>query len=78
MRRNNRSRGGRDSSRGRDSKPRFGGGFRGGFRSFSGPRTMHKAVCAECGVECEVPFEPTEGRPVYCKECFAKHRPKRF
>ncbi|MCK4582582.1 DNA-directed RNA polymerase, partial [Candidatus Bathyarchaeota archaeon] len=23
------------------------------------------------------PFKPTEGRPVYCQECFAKHRPPR-
>ncbi len=40
-----------------------------------GPREMHKAVCSECKNECEVPFKPTEGKPVYCKECFAKHRP---
>jgi len=48
---------------------------RGGFqrRSF-GPREMHKAVCAECGQECEVPFKPQDGRPVYCKECYAKKR----
>ncbi len=48
---------------------------RGGFRSFDrGPREMHKAVCSECKQECEVPFKPTEGKPVYCKECFAKRR----
>ena len=51
---------------------RFGGGQR---RSF-GPREMHKAVCSECGQECEVPFKPTEGKPVYCKECYAKKKPK--
>ena len=39
-----------------------------------GPREMHKATCSECGKECEVPFKPTEGKPVYCKECFAKRR----
>ncbi len=38
---------------------------------------MHKAICSDCGKECEVPFQPTEGRPVYCQECFAKHRPPR-
>jgi len=43
-----------------------------------GPREMHKATCADCGNECEVPFKPTEGRPVYCCECFAKRRPARF
>lgn len=49
-----------------------GGGFR-GRRDF-GPREMHKATCDECKKECEVPFKPTEGKPVYCKECYAKHK----
>ncbi|MFH1063858.1 MAG: CxxC-x17-CxxC domain-containing protein [Candidatus Woesearchaeota archaeon] len=39
---------------------------------------MHKATCAECNKECEVPFKPTEGKPVYCRDCFQKHRPQRF
>lgn len=38
------------------------------------PRQMYPAVCAECGKETEVPFEPREGRPVYCSECYAKVR----
>jgi len=46
----------------------------GGRRQFGGPREMHKAVCAECGQECEVPFKPAEGRPVYCRDCYAKKR----
>jgi len=37
-------------------------------------RQMYKAVCAGCGRECEVPFQPKEDRPVYCNECYAKHR----
>jgi len=49
--------------------------FRSGPRSF-GPREMHKATCSECGKETEVPFKPTEGKPVYCRECYQKH--KRF
>jgi len=36
-----------------------------------------KAVCAECGEECEIPFNPTEGRPVKCNDCFRKTRPQR-
>lgn len=53
-----------------------GGGFgrRGGFRRDFGPREMHKAVCSECKKECEVPFKPTPGKPVYCKECYAKKK----
>ena len=42
----------------------------GGARS----RQMFAAVCAECGKDTEVPFEPREGRPVYCSECFNKIR----
>jgi CxxC-x17-CxxC domain-containing protein len=55
---------------------RFGGGNR-GFRSDE-PREMHKAVCSDCKQDCEVPFKPAEGKPVYCKECYSKHKPKRF
>jgi CxxC-x17-CxxC domain-containing protein len=54
-----------------------GGGNRGGGfqrRDNFGPREMHKATCSQCGKECEVPFKPTEGKPVYCKECYAKKR----
>ncbi len=40
-------------------------------------RQMYPAVCAECGKETEVPFEPREGRPVYCSECFNKIRANR-
>ncbi|MEI6863656.1 MAG: CxxC-x17-CxxC domain-containing protein [Candidatus Omnitrophota bacterium] len=37
-------------------------------------RVLHKAVCADCSKECEVPFKPTGNRPVYCKECFGKRK----
>ena len=58
---------------------RRGGFGRGPRRDFNrGPREMHKAICSECGKECEVPFKPTEGKPVFCKECFAKKRPRRY
>ncbi|OQA03017.1 MAG: hypothetical protein BWY69_00709 [Planctomycetes bacterium ADurb.Bin401] len=50
----------------------FNRGGQGG-RSF-GPRQMYKAVCAECAQECEVPFQPKEGRPVYCKNCYSKKK----
>lgn len=42
------------------------------------PLEMHKATCSKCKKECEVPFKPTEGKPVYCKECFEKQKPRRF
>ena len=44
-----------------------------GPRNF-GPREMHKAVCSDCQQECEVPFKPAEGKPVYCRECYPKHK----
>ncbi len=37
-------------------------------------RRMYKAVCSDCGKEIEVPFKPVKGRPVYCRECYQKHR----
>lgn len=46
----------------------------GGFRRNFGPREMHKAICSDCGNECEVPFKPTEGKPVYCRDCYQKHK----
>lgn len=49
-----------------------------GNRGFSGgnsDREMFKATCADCGKECEIPFRPTNGRPVYCRDCFKKHSP---
>ena len=40
-------------------------------------REMHDATCSDCGAECEVPFKPTEGKPVRCQDCFRKNRPQR-
>lgn len=40
----------------------------------SGPRRTFPAVCAQCGKETQVPFQPRQGRPVYCSECFANLR----
>jgi len=45
------------------------------------PRKMYKGnwKCSECGKEItELPFEPSQDRPLYCKECHAKRRPQRF
>jgi len=50
------------------------GGGSGGFKRNFGPREMHKATCSECGQECEVPFKPAEGKPVYCRECYMKKK----
>lgn len=34
--------------------------------------SKYKADCANCQKSVMVPFEPKEGRPVYCRECMAK------
>lgn len=42
-------------------------------RSAWPPSVLHR-VCAACGGEARVPFEPKSDRPVYCSDCFAKMR----
>ncbi len=65
--RSGRSRG-RDSGRfDRGRSGRFGG--RGRDRR-SERHEMHSAICDKCGKDCEVPFKPTEGKPIYCNDCF--------
>jgi CxxC-x17-CxxC domain-containing protein len=58
------------SFEGREGRRRFS------RESSFGPREMHKAVCADCGAECEVPFKPSGERPVYCRDCWAKRKPR--
>jgi len=43
-------------------------------RSYGYQRQMHSVTCSECGKNTEVPFEPREGRPVYCSDCYRKAR----
>jgi len=43
-----------------------------------GNRPMFAVVCADCGRDTEVPFQPTGSRPVYCRDCFAQHAPVRM
>ena len=49
-------------------------GGSGSYGSYSSQRRMYPAVCAECGIETEVPRELREGRPVYCSNCYNKVR----
>ena len=50
------------------------GGYGGGSGYSSGPRQLFPAVCTECGQDTEVPFSPTPGKPVYCRDCFQSRR----
>jgi CxxC-x17-CxxC domain-containing protein len=46
----------------------------GGSNSTGTQRVETKTVCSQCGKETTVPFKPTQGRPVYCRECFQQRR----
>ena len=37
-------------------------------------RVETTTVCSQCGQETTVPFRPTQGRPVYCTECFEQRK----
>jgi CxxC-x17-CxxC domain-containing protein len=37
-------------------------------------RTETRTHCSECGIETTVPFKPTQGRPVLCRQCFQSKR----
>lgn len=74
--------GNRGSNRNNNSN-RSGGDHRRGGSSGGGgyyerpPRVMHDVTCSDCGKKTQVPFEPTQGRLVYCTECLPKHRAPR-
>jgi CxxC-x17-CxxC domain-containing protein len=63
-------------SRGR-SNDRFGGREKRNFEGRSNfqnrdDKPMFDAVCDNCGKPCKVPFQPRNGKPVYCSDCFEK------
>jgi len=60
----------------RQSRRTQRGGAEGGGRD-SAPRQMFTAVCAQCGKECQVPFQPRQGKPVYCSECYSSQKASR-
>jgi CxxC-x17-CxxC domain-containing protein len=37
-------------------------------------RTETRTECSECGISTTVPFKPTQGRPVLCRQCFKNKR----
>jgi CxxC-x17-CxxC domain-containing protein len=54
-----------------------GSSYRSNSYSNTAPRQMYPAKCATCGKDCQVPFEPRSGRPVYCSDCYNKIKPAR-
>src|ERR1700704_5743082 len=51
-----------------------------GLKAGTGPaaaglsRTETRPECSACGFETTVPFKPTQGRPVLCRQCFQSKR----
>ncbi|MFA6251476.1 MAG: CxxC-x17-CxxC domain-containing protein [Candidatus Paceibacterota bacterium] len=43
-----------------------------GMLQMTDGESKYKATCSNCKQETMVPFEPKEGRPVYCKDCMFK------
>jgi CxxC-x17-CxxC domain-containing protein len=56
------------------STRRASGGDRRGGGAPTGRREMVEVTCSGCGKPAQVPFTPTEGRPVYCSDCFNRER----
>lgn len=40
----------------------------------SAGREMFTVTCADCGQETQVPFNPVNDRPVYCRDCYDRRR----
>ncbi len=47
-----------------------GGGYGGGGGGGGGSREMYTATCSSCGASTQVPFNPSPGKPVYCRDCY--------
>ncbi len=52
-------------------------GYRNSSSTYRPQRQMFPATCTQCGKDTEVPFEPREGRPVYCRDCYSTVKPSR-
>ncbi|MBM3777357.1 MAG: zinc-binding protein [Acidimicrobiia bacterium] len=37
-------------------------------------RVETTTTCSACGKETTVPFRPTQGRPVFCRDCFQQRK----
>lgn len=66
----------RDARKGQRTARQSAGGTGGAprHRQPHGDRELHAAVCSECGTETQVPFLPSSGRPIYCRNCFQSRK----
>ena len=37
-------------------------------------RQLYSVKCSKCGKQTQVPFKPSGGRPVYCRDCYMQQR----
>jgi CxxC-x17-CxxC domain-containing protein len=45
-----------------------------GGQTYRYTKVETQATCSGCGKQTTVPFRPTQGRPVFCRECFQARR----
>jgi CxxC-x17-CxxC domain-containing protein len=38
------------------------------------PKAVAEVTCSQCGRPTKVPFRPTSGRPVFCRQCYQRRR----
>ena len=50
---------------------RKGGGGRGGSGGGYQQKRMYNVICSDCGADAQVPFKPSNDRPVLCKACYS-------
>ena len=57
----------------RAAKKQQRNGSNGGYQQRQ-QREMFNVTCAGCGCETQVPFRPSNDRPVYCRDCFQANK----
>ena len=64
----------RKAERGTSTGGERGNSYSGGNSNSSSytTRQMFPATCSDCGKATQVPFEPRNGKPVYCSDCYRK------
>ncbi|MCH1548909.1 MAG: hypothetical protein L7R67_01720, partial [Nitrosopumilus sp.] len=58
-----------------DRGSRYSRDDRGSRYSRDNDREDTTVTCADCNVECTVPFVPRSNKPVYCSDCFRQYKP---
>ncbi len=46
----------------------------GNSQHYAHARVETRATCSQCGKETTIPFRPTQGRPIFCRECFTQKK----